>query len=59
MKKKIAQYLLLATLGMVVASYLPWVYLTVTYYILRYAIMACMAACAASGKVRVVALLSK
>ncbi|MCR4737387.1 MAG: glycosyltransferase family 4 protein [Bacteroidales bacterium] len=44
MKKKIAQYLLLATLGMVVASYLPWVYLTVTYYILRYAIMACMAA---------------
>ena len=44
MKNKIAKYLLLATLGMVIASYLPWVYLTVTYYILRYVIMACMAA---------------
>lgn len=27
---------------MVAISYLPWVYLTIIYYILRYAIMACM-----------------
>ncbi len=42
MKNKIAKYLLFATLGMVAISYLPWVYLTIIYYILRYAIMACM-----------------
>ncbi len=44
MKKKIAQYLLFATLAMVAASYLPWIYLTKIYYILRYFIMACMGA---------------
>lgn len=44
MKKKIAQYLLFATLAMVAASYLPWIYLTKIYYILRYVIMACMGA---------------
>lgn len=44
MKKKIAQYLLFATLAMVAASYLPWIYLTKVYYILRYFIMACMGA---------------
>lgn len=41
-KNKIAKYLLFATLAMVVVSYLPWIYMTATYYILRYAIMACM-----------------
>lgn len=46
MKQKIAKYLVLATLAMVVVSYLPWVYMTITYYILRYAIMACMGAAA-------------
>lgn len=43
MKQKIAKYLLLATLAMIIVSYLPWVYMTIIYYILRYAIMACMA----------------
>lgn len=42
MKKKIAQYLLFATLAMVTASYLPWIYLTKIYYILRYIIMVFM-----------------
>ncbi len=42
MKKKIAQYLLYATLAIIATSYLPWVYLTKIYYILRYVIMACM-----------------
>ncbi len=44
MKQKIAKILLVATLAMVTASYLPWLYMTMAYYILRYAIMACMAA---------------
>jgi len=44
MKSKIAQYLLIATLGLVAASFLPWVYMTTLYYIFRYAIMACTAA---------------
>ena len=44
MKRKIAKYLLLATLCLVVISFLPWVYMTAGYYILRYAIMGCMAA---------------
>lgn len=43
MKNKIAQYLLFATLAMIAASYLPWLYLTKVYYILRYFIMACTA----------------
>ena len=43
MKQKIAKYLLYITLAFVAVSYLPWVYLTIGYYILRYAIMACMA----------------
>lgn len=44
MKSKIAQYLLILTLGLVAASFLPWVYMTAIYYIFRYAIMACTAA---------------
>lgn len=43
MKQKIAKYLIYTTLALVAVSYLPWVYLTIGYYILRYAIMACMA----------------
>lgn len=39
---KIAKYLLLATLCFVAVSFLPWVYMTQGYYLLRYAIMACM-----------------
>lgn len=42
MKLKIAKYLLLATLCFVAVSFLPWVYMTQGYYLLRYAIMACM-----------------
>lgn len=42
MKQKIAKYCLFITLALVAASYLPWVYLTKTYYIFRYIIMALM-----------------
>lgn len=40
MQQKIAKYCLFITLALVATSYLPWVYLTKTYYILRYLIMA-------------------
>lgn len=43
MKQKIAKYLLCATLAAIAVSYLPWIYMTVVYYVLRYAIMAFMA----------------
>lgn len=43
MKQTIAKYLLFLTLTLVAASYLPWIYLTKVYYILRYAIMGSMA----------------
>ncbi|MBR4135143.1 MAG: glycosyltransferase family 4 protein [Bacteroidales bacterium] len=43
MKDKIAKILLIATLSLIVISYLPWVYLTAVYYIIRYVIMAFMA----------------
>lgn len=43
MKQKIAKYLLCATLAVVAVSYLPWLYMTSVYYILRYVIMAFMA----------------
>ena len=42
MKQKIAKYCLFITLALVAASYLPWVYLTKIYYILRLIIMALM-----------------
>ncbi len=42
MKTKIAKILLYATLAMVVASFLPWIYMNEAYYILRYGIMLCM-----------------
>lgn len=42
MKNKIAKILLVATLSLIVISYLPWFYLTPVYYILRYVIMATM-----------------
>ncbi|MBR6333365.1 MAG: glycosyltransferase [Bacteroidales bacterium] len=44
MKDKIAKILLIATLALIVVSYLPWVYLTFAYYIIRYVIMAFMGA---------------
>lgn len=44
MKDKIAKFLIFATLAMVAASYLPYIYLKPAYYILRYIIMACMSA---------------
>lgn len=44
MKNKIAKYLLITTLALIAASFLPWVYMTLTYYIFRYAIMACTTA---------------
>jgi len=44
MKQKIAKYLLLATLVFVAVSFLPWVYMTTGYYLLRYAIMICTGA---------------
>lgn len=47
MKQNIAKYLLYLTLGLVMASYLPWIYHTKIYYILRYAIMGSMAVSAA------------
>ncbi len=42
MKTKITKIALYLTLAMVVASFLPWIYLTPIYYILRYGIMLCM-----------------
>ena len=43
MKQTIAKYLLFLTLTLVAVSYLPWIYLTKVYYMLRYAIMGSMA----------------
>ena len=43
MKQTIAKFLFFLTLTLVAASYLPWIYLTKVYYILRYAIMGSMA----------------
>ena len=47
MKQTVAKYLLFFTLALVVVSYLPWIYLTKSYYIIRYAIMGSMALSAA------------
>lgn len=46
MKKKIAKYTLYAAMVMIIASHLPWLYMTIVYPILRYGIMACMATAA-------------
>ncbi len=46
MKKNIAKYTLYAAMVMIIASHLPWLYMTIVYPILRYGIMACMATAA-------------
>ncbi len=46
MKKNIAKCTLYAAMVMIVASHLPWLYMTIVYPVLRYGIMACMATAA-------------